>query len=139
MRFQERLPGRGPLARGRRLNAVRLENIANAGIRHVMSQVGQRALDAIIAPTWIFPCQTHHQFLNLFGKVWTSGLVLAALAKIPLLGHQQAMPAQERVWSYQGAYFRKQLAAKYIGLDGEATALVVVKENPAFASMTCCC
>ena len=70
------------------LDAVRLKNVADAGIREVVPQIAQRTLDAIITPARILLCQAHYQFLDFLGKLRTSGLVLAALAIVPLLGHQ---------------------------------------------------
>jgi hypothetical protein len=56
-------------------------------------RLASRPLDAIIAPAWIVSCQAHHQLLNLLCQCWTTRLVLAALAVVPFLGHQQPVPA----------------------------------------------
>ena len=48
MRFEKRGPGCLPLSVGRRLDAIRLEDVADGGVGDVVADIGQGALDAVM-------------------------------------------------------------------------------------------
>jgi hypothetical protein len=73
--------------------------------------------------------------LYLLGKRGATGLLLAALAIVPLLGYEEAVPTQERVRGHPRSHLGQQLAAEHLGFDGPAAALVVGEENAAFAEL----
>jgi len=69
-------------------DTVLLEDIADRLVGDVVAQVGQGALDAIVAPRRIFPCDARYQVHDLLLHTWsTDGF--AALAVVPLLGWTQ--------------------------------------------------
>jgi hypothetical protein len=92
MGVEKRLPGGLPLATRGRLNAVFFQGAAHGCIREGIPEVGQGALDAVIAPGRVFACQPHHQGADLAG--------------VPLLGHEQAAPTQSAWRSSPPAAFR---------------------------------
>ena len=77
MGLEERLPGGLPLPLRRRLDAVLLQNVADAGIRDRMAQVGQGPLNAIVAPAGILLGQPHDQLADLVGDGRPAGPLLS--------------------------------------------------------------
>jgi hypothetical protein len=54
---------------------------------------------------------------------------------VPLLGDKQAVPAQDGIRRHQGADLGEKLAAKDLGFDGQASALIVVQEDASLAEL----
>src|SRR5437899_8314267 len=73
-----------------------LLHVADARVRDLMAQVGQGALNPIVAPAGVLPGQTHDQLADLVGDGRTAGPLLSAVAVIPFLRDQPVMPAQDR-------------------------------------------
>jgi hypothetical protein len=64
--LDERGPGRPPLTLGCGLDAVRFQDVADRRVRHVVTQIRERALNACVSPAGILPRQQQHEQLNLF-------------------------------------------------------------------------
>src|SRR5262249_25710969 len=90
------LPRGGALAFWRRRDTVTLEDVPHRLVADRIAQVGEGADDPIVAPGTILLSHAHDQGLQLWingGTPW--GLALCRAVK--LLGHQFAVPAENRV------------------------------------------
>src|SRR5256886_16701011 len=96
VRADELLPGGGGLALWGRGDAMAFQDVAHRLVTDRIAQVGQGADNTVIAPGAVFVCQAHHQSLGLRGNVGTSWSLTQCRA-VKLLGHQCAMPAENRV------------------------------------------
>ena len=80
------------------------EDVAYSLIGDMVSNIGQRALDPIVAPSWIFLDKSQNQVDDgLADSRSTDTLLLIAV--IPFFGHQHPMPAEDRIWSHDGGQF----------------------------------
>src|ERR687887_2839203 len=96
MRADKLLPGGGRLPLRCWGKAVALQDIADGLVTHRIAQVGQCPHDAVRAPRTIVLSHTNNQGLQLrvnFGAAW--GLSLGGA--VTLLGHELAVPAENRV------------------------------------------
>ncbi len=134
MRFQKRLPGGLPLTLRGWLDAMLLQDVPHGRVGEAMAEVGERPLNAVVAPTGILGCQADDEVPELVGNGQSSGL-LATSAIVPFLGDEQAVPAQDGVRRYQRADLGKKLAAKDLGFDSQPSALVVVEEDAMVAEL----
>ena len=128
MGCEESLPGGLPFPIRRRLDAVCFQDIADRPVGNGMSKVGQGALDAVIAPRRILLSHAQDQFNDLLCDRRASG-GLAALAVVPVCGHEFSMPAQDCFGSHDGGKLVEHLTAEDLAFDGEPASLAVVEEN----------
>ena len=97
-----------------------------------MSEVGQGALDAVVAPGRILPGHAQDEFDDFrFDGRPPHGP--SAVAEVPLLGHQLPVPAQDGVGGAGGADLAEDLPTEHIALDRQASPLVVVEPDPLLA------
>jgi hypothetical protein len=61
--------------------------------------------------------------------------IFTALAVVPFPGEQGAMPTQNGGGRNYGFDFLKGLPTQYFSFDGQATPLVIVKQNPFLAEL----
>ena len=108
------------------------EDVADGGVGDLVPEVGQGALDADVAPGRILAGHAQDQLDNLRSDSW-SPRGLAAIAEVPLLGHELPVPAQDGVGGEGGADFAENLSAEDLALDRQAPPLVVVEPDPLLA------
>ncbi len=94
-----------------------------------MPQVGQRPLDAIVAPTGIPPSHLHDQSGDFFGQRRPPVPLLPLVAVVPLLGYQAAMPAENGVRREQGADLGQHPPPQDFRLHCQPSALVIAQED----------
>jgi hypothetical protein len=114
------------------VDPVLLQDVADAAIGGV-PEIGQGALDAIIAPGRILLGETDHQVLDALRDRWTAGLVLSAVTVVPLLRNEGTVPTQDGVRREERADLCQELATEDFSFDSQASTLVVVQQDAAFA------
>ena len=97
-----------------------------------MAEVGESALNAIVAPGWVLTGKAENE-LDHFGRRWRTAGLRAAFRVVPLLGDKLSVPTEDGVGRENGTDFSKQLAAKNLALDGEAPPLIIAEANPFLA------
>jgi hypothetical protein len=75
---------------------VTAQNVSHRLIGQWVTQVRQRADDAIIAPTGVLSCHLHHQGFQLRFDPGPTG-VLTVLGAVEVLGRDPAIPSQDGV------------------------------------------
>ena len=78
-------------------DVVAAQNVAHGLIRNVMTQVGQRADNAVLPPTRVLAGKTNHQFLHHGGKPGSASIG-TALGTIELAGNEPPVPGEDGVW-----------------------------------------
>ena len=68
MSADELLPGCRLTPLGSRCDVVAAQDVAHSLVRNVMTQVGQRAGNAVVTPTRVLPGEANDQFLYLAGN-----------------------------------------------------------------------
>ncbi len=94
MGTEELSPSR-PLAARCRRNAMAAKEAADGGRRDPISELEQLALNATIAPTWVFAAQAQNQFPQLI-RDWRSASPGAQTEGGPTPTHQFPVPAEQR-------------------------------------------
>ncbi len=75
------------------VDAVGFENVGDRGVRDVKAQVGQGALNAVVASTGIFLSHANSQGHDLRPNTWsTDGLWLVCV--IPFASDELTMPSE---------------------------------------------
>jgi hypothetical protein len=92
---QEPAPARVGRSQRRRRNLPPLQDPADGRRADTMAELEQLALDALVAPVLIFPGHLFDQRGNRRVDRSATGV----MGVDPLLGHQAAVPAQDRGWS----------------------------------------
>ncbi len=133
MGLEKRLPGTVAFSFGRRFDAVLPENVTDGRIGNGVAEVGQSALDAVVAPGEVLFRESEHEFPQFCGDRRTSGLVLSSRGVIPFLGDELPMPTQNGVGRDQRADFTEELASQRFSWDGQAASLVVREPQPFLA------
>src|SRR5438552_13850931 len=135
--LEKRCPRGLILPLGRRLDAVALQDVGYGPIRDDMPQIGQRPLNAIMAPTRILLRQPHDQLADFRRDRGPAYLLVSALAviplAIPLAGNEEAMPAQDSVRSAKGGDTGKESSTQVLALRGQSSALSVVESDAALS------
>ena len=49
-----------------RLDTPPLQDVADCGVRNLVTNISQHTLEVIIAPTWIFPGHLEHEFYQFW-------------------------------------------------------------------------
>ena len=122
------LPGCLAIAFRCRLQPVLLQNAGNRAARDLMAQISERSLNSPVAPIAVLSGHADQQLLDLVCRAWTARAAL--LANIVLPGDQPAMPGQERCRRHHRGQIIKHTSAQFLGPDGRASPLVVVKTQP---------
>jgi hypothetical protein len=94
--LEEFLPGRLPLSLRHRLDAVFTENGADGGVRDLVPEVSQCALDAVVAPGRILPGHAQHEFDDLRSDPRAPD-ASATIAAVPLLGDELPVPTKDGI------------------------------------------
>ena len=103
----------------RRLDAMLLQDIGHAGIRNLVTHIGQGALNAVITPGGVFLGEANHQIANHLRERRTTGFLLPTVAVVPLSSYQEPMPAQDGVRREKSADLVEELATKDFPFDGQ--------------------
>jgi len=93
-----------------------------------VAKIGECALDPVLAPGGIFTGHPQKEFDGLFGDR-RAPEYLAAIAVIPLLGHQLPMPTKDGVGCHDGGDLLQGLATQYFSFDDKAAPLVIGKQD----------
>ena len=75
--------------------AVSFQDIADSLVGNMISQIGQCADDAILAPGWILVDELEHQLFDLGRDERSSRFGGASARKIPFAGDQTAVPFEQ--------------------------------------------
>src|SRR2546427_12275490 len=106
------------------------QDIAYGLVTERVSEVGEGADDPVVAPGAILPRHADHQGLQLRvdrGPPWG----LALLGTIKLLGHELAVPGQDRVWLDEARHFRQGLLPQLLTDLGQRRAFAVRQPHTA--------
>ncbi len=109
------------------------ENVADGLIRDVVADVGPSSLDPIVSPRRILLGQSHDKLDNFLTDSRPADF-LPLTAIVPLLGHQQAIPTQDRVGREQGANLFQPFATEDLALDRNSTPLVIAEQDTLLAN-----
>ncbi len=109
--MKECFPSGLPLPFRRRFDAVFFQDVSDGLIRDFMSEVGQRPLNAVVAPGGIVLRHLQDELYNILIDGWPSLPCLSAMVEIPLISHQLAMPAQDGIGSDDRGYFQQGLSS----------------------------
>ena len=105
--MKECFPSDLPLPLRHWFDAIFFQDVSDRLIRDFMSEVGQRPLNTVVAPSGIVLRHPQDKLYNVFGDGWTSLLCLSAMAVIPFISYQLAMPAQDGIGSDYRGYFQQ--------------------------------
>src|SRR6266446_8985970 len=124
MRADEFFPRRRFLALRSWCNPMAFEDVPHGLVTHGVPEVGQGPHDAIVAPGTILLRHAYHQRLQLLvdrGAPWGRAL----LGTVTLLGHERAVPAENRIGLDDLGYFLQRLLPQ-LGADlGQGRPLAV--------------
>src|SRR6266850_2271372 len=126
MHADECLPRRRGLALWRWWEAMALQDVADRLVTDGVAQIGQGSHDAVIAPRAILLRHAHHQGLQLCRDLRASKR-LALLGTIELLGHQLAVPREDRVGCDDAGDLRQRLLAQLLSNLGQGLALAITQ------------
>ena len=73
------------------------EDVPDRRVLDVVSKVCQGALDSVKAPSWVFLGQSQYEVQNVLPYTWSTWLLLAEIAVIPLLSEKPSSNS-EKVW-----------------------------------------
>jgi len=96
--------------------------------RNLETEITERTLNSLITPRRTLFGETKHQ-LNDLRRHGRPSSALPAVAIIPVPGNEFAMPAEDCVRSHDGGPLAEHPAPEDLAFDGQAQALVVVKED----------
>src|SRR5450759_4087184 len=128
MPAQKLFPRRLPAPLRRRLDPVPRENLSDRAAGNLVTQIGQRPLDATIAPIPVLFGHSHYQVLGLPGGARPSRSALPTAVVLP--GNQLSMPGQQRLGRDNRGHLGQNLPSQSFGLGRQATALVIVEPQP---------
>ena len=110
-------------------DTVLSEDVSDCRIGNVEAQVGQSALDAVVAPGGILPGHAEDEPGDLI-RNWRSARRLPfAVAVVPFLGDKPMVPTEDRVGGYNGGQLHHRFATQSLALDGQYPALVIGQED----------
>ena len=104
-----------------------LEHVGYRGVGNVVTDVGQRTLNAIVTPRRILSGEANDGIHHNLSNAWPSEF--AFVAGVELVRHEFAVPAENRVWREDGRQFQQRLAADGVGLHGKSATLVVIEQQ----------
>ena len=134
MGFEKRGPRRLSFPVRSRLNSVLLEDVADGRVRNGVADVGECPLDPVKSPRWVFLGKAKNQVDDHLADAWATD-VLSFVARVPLLGDEQAMPSQDRIRREQRADFLETFATEDLALDCQTTPLVVGEQDAFLAQL----
>jgi hypothetical protein len=104
-----------------------LEHIGYRGVGNVVTDVGQRTLNAIVSLGGILPGEANDGIHDNLSNPWPTGF--AFVAGIEFVRHEFAVPAENRIWREDGRQFQQRLAADGVSLHCEEPSLVVIQQQ----------
>ena len=105
MGLKERGPRSLMLSLRSRFDTVRFEDVFHGGIGDIIANIGQGALDAVEAPSRVFPGEPQNQVDDDLADAWSAdGFSLVTV--VPLLRHELLVPAEDCVGSDDGRQFQ---------------------------------
>ncbi len=134
MALKEALPCRLSFSIRRGIDAMSLQNVADAFIRDQIAKITQCALYTIVTPTQIFASHAKHEFDN-FSRDGEPSDFLAAAAVILICGYQFPMPSQNRIWGYDSGHLLEHYPPEYLAFHGQTPTLIIVEQNAFFAEL----
>jgi hypothetical protein len=130
VRFEKRLPSCHPFPNRGWFDAVLFEDIPDGSVRDLVVEIGERALDPVVAPGRVLPGHAQDEAGYVCGDGWPSGCCLPPFAVVPLLGDQPPVPAQDRVGRDDRRQLHQRPAADRLALGCQDAPLVVGEEEP---------
>src|SRR6516165_3983875 len=121
-------PGGLPLTLRRRFQALLPQNVGDRAPSDFVAQIGQRSLNSPVAPIAVLRGHADYQPLNLVWGAWSAEA--SPLAALIFPGDQPAVPGQQRCRCHNRGQIMEHPPAQFLGPDGQAAALVVVKAQP---------
>ena len=109
------------------------EDVADGRIADMVTNIGQRALNTIEAPVWVFSGESQYKIHDDLPHTRSSRLILSAIRVIPFLCDELSMPTENRIWCYDRGEIHQSFAAERLPLDGQKPPLVIRQKNPLFA------
>ena len=107
------------------------KDIAHRRVGDVVLEIGQSALDAVVAPSRVFAGELQHEFGHFLGNGWSAnGLLFTLVAIVPLLGYQRPVPTQDPIRGEQRGELGQPLASQDFPFDRQAAPLIVGQHNP---------
>ena len=101
-----------------------------------MPQIRQRPLNPVIAPGGTFPGDPQNQFnFNNVLRQWRPSHVFPLPAVVPVPGNEFAMPAEDRIRSYDGGQLLEHLPPEDLAFDSQPPPLVVVKQDSVLSEL----
>jgi hypothetical protein len=125
MRVDKFIPRCRSLSRWRWFDAVFLKNVAHRLIANGMPQIAYFTGDPVVTPFGILPGHAQDQPTDLVRDRGPANRLLSTLRVVPLLRHQLAVPAQDRVGGDDGGQFEQCFAADPFGFDRQASTIVL--------------
>ena len=77
------------------------EDVAYGLIADFVTEVGQRALNTVVAPGRILASHLQYEFLDFVCHRRAPGFIPLPVAVVPFSGDQFAVPAKDRIWRKQ--------------------------------------
>jgi hypothetical protein len=138
VRLHEGGPGCLPFPVRSGLDSALLEDVADGRVRNVISDVGKRSLDSIVALTWILCGELHDEVDDHLPDSWPADLQFP-VAVIPFLGDQGSVPSQDRVRREQRATSSSIFRRRILPLTANRrrwSSLSSMRFGPSFSSST---
>ena len=106
------------------------QNIADRLIRNIVSNMGQRADDPVVAPAGVLACQSHDERFDVGSDSWPSwiGTLLGA---IEFRGHQFPIPSQNGLGFRDTRHVRQSLSSQPAADLGQRSTFGVGQPKPA--------
>src|ERR1700680_1354201 len=116
-------PRRSFAALRRRLNNIALQYIGNRPAANLVAQVGQRSLNAGVAPTRIFLRHAHDQLRDVTHDARSARTT--PVGEVPLLRNQAPMPPQQGIRRDYGVEFKQGFAPYRLSFARQKSTLSV--------------
>src|SRR6516225_11464603 len=95
----------------------------------MMTQVSQRAGDAVVTPTRVLAGKPNHQFLHLGGNPG-SARIATGLGTIKLAGDEPPVPGEDGVWFGHAGHLLKSFAPESLADLRKSASLRIRKAQP---------
>jgi len=95
------------------LDPVPFQNVSDRGAGKIVPQIGQRSLDAPIAPPLVLCCQSDHQSLDPFGSARSPRSALGTAGRFIFLRNEFPMPSQQSLWGDNGSDLGQNVLAEF--------------------------
>ena len=113
---------------GRRLDPVALEDTSDRCLADVVTEVGQRSLDPLVAPGAVLGGHPNRKTPDAASYARPSGATTSAAVVLP--GDELSVPTKNRVGRHDAATCRQQLAPKRLPEHSKPPSLVIIQTRP---------